>query len=522
MPASEAADRLPTLGLLVDRALSNPEGATTGPSCYETSFVARLPRSPDYVGVADAAMNHLVEDQHPDGSWGPSLAPPAYRLVPTLAATAATGLMQDRGARHVTSARDGLTWLSTHAEDFAPGSLPDTGGLEIIVAALLEDLDTLTVGRDAVLRHGVNRLARLHARGRRRLERLRGAMRSGRPLPPYADHFLEVLVSPADTALPGARWGALLEQGAVACSPAATATVLRAHGRPVPAATAYLVRNARDMAGAHPGFRPIPAFELAWIAHDVLRAGSVLPGTAADRMRRALQLCVTPDGVAIGPGAPADGDTTATTLAALRLLGADIDTTPLDRFEDAHAFATFYRGESGPSVTTNAHALEALTGPTPTAHTRRQRHKATDYLLDSQETGGLWTDRWHASPYYATACAMTALSLCAPRRPTRRIEASIDAVLGAQRPDGSWGVWGPTLDETAYAAGALIATAVDHRHDDRRQAVSRAAAFLTEALHAPADDAVNTPLWHGKELYQPTQVVRALSVAVTERAARAS
>ncbi|MFE2727315.1 prenyltransferase/squalene oxidase repeat-containing protein [Kitasatospora sp. NPDC059327] len=504
----------------MDRALSDPQGATTGPSCYETSFVARLPRTPDYVGIADAAMNHLVEDQRPDGSWGPSLAPPPYRLVPTLAATAATALRQDQDARHVTSAREGLAWLSAHAEEFPPERLPDTGGLEIIVAALLEDLDTLTVGQDAALLHGVHRLAQVHAPARHRLERLRGAMRSGHPLPPYADHFLEVLVSPADTPRSGARWGALLAQGAVACSPAATATLLRAHGGPVPAATAYLVSNARDMGGAQPGFRPIPAFELAWITRDVLRTGSVLPGTAADRMRRALRRSVTPDGVAVGPGAPADGDTTATTLAALRLLGADVDTTPLDRFEDVDAFATFYLGESGPSVTTNAHALEALTGPTPSAQTRRQRHKATEYLLDSQESGGLWTDRWHASPYYATACAMTALSLCAPKRPTPRIKASVDAMLREQRPDGSWGIWGPTLDETAHAAGALIATAVDHRHHDRRQAVSRAAAFLTDALHAHADDAVNTPLWHGKELYQPIQVVRALSVAVTERAAR--
>jgi hypothetical protein len=73
----------------------------------------------------------------------------------------------------------------------------------------------------------------------------------------------------------------------------------------------------------------------------------------------------------------------------------------------------------------------------------------------------------------------------------------------SQREDGSWGWFSRgTPEETAYAVQALMLAPAELRAGLKAQ-LNRAAAYLNETEGEPV-----IPMWVGKTLYGPTQVVR--------------
>jgi hypothetical protein len=140
------------------------------------------------------------------------------------------------------------------------------------------------------------------------------------------------------------------------------------------------------------------------------------------------------------------------------------------------------------------------------------------WLCDSQDADGSWSDKWHASPFYATACAVLALrdarsmgesGLISERDRMAAVTAAVDRavawVLATQHRNGSWGRWHGTAEETAYGLQILLYRArVDRRI---RAAATRGYRFLV--AH---EDVEPEPLWHDKDLYVPTNVVRAAVV----------
>src|SRR5690606_41793282 len=84
--------------------------------------------------------------------------------------------------------------------------------------------------------------------------------------------------------------------------------------------------------------------------------------------------------------------------------------------------------------------------------------KVTRWLLGQQGGDGFWTDRWHASPYYATASCALALERYGGSGSADAVARARAWVLRTQRPDGSWGRWEGTAEETAYAGQTLPLT----------------------------------------------------------------
>ena len=128
-------------------------------------------------------------------------------------------------------------------------------------------------------------------------------------------------------------------------------------------------------------------------------------------------------------------------------------------------------------------------------------------MTDQQGGDGAWTDKWHASPYYATMCVVTALREVESEAAdiAKTIEPAVGWVLATQRRDGSWGHFAGTAEETAYALQILLYKA---RLDRRtRAAARRGYAFL---VAAEGSDPVE--LWHGKDLYDAPHIVRAAVV----------
>ncbi len=400
------------------------------PSVYET---ARLVVHAPWLGGHDARIRYLVGAQHPDGTWG---GPAEYALVPTLSAVDA--LLQV--GQHAPAHR-GLKALYRLLR--RPPRLPDTVAVELIVPALAESLG---------LRSPFDTRP-LHA------------LRS-RPLPEKLWHTLEIF---------GPRPEVRTVNGIVAASPAATAVQL---GGPRPGESlAYLEKVQARHGGPVPAGVPVPLFERSWIIVALRSAGLDLhvPEATIDLIHAAFG----PDGAAGGPGLPADTDDTATALHALALCDSPRATGVLDKYREARYFACF-PAERTPSTSTNAHVLQAL----------GEDELLEEWLRDMQEPDGYWRDKWHASPYYATACVVNAL---------HGNKKATDWVLRNQRDDGSWGRWEGTYEETAYAIRIL-----SHSRQDVSEAMICGAQFMHEWGQRP-----HPPLWHDKDLYTPTRIVQA-------------
>ncbi|MFI7426943.1 prenyltransferase/squalene oxidase repeat-containing protein [Micromonospora sp. NPDC049836] len=506
-PAEAAAATADAVSRLVADVLARPAGRTC-PSPYET---ARLVASAPWLGYHAERIRFLLAGQRADGGWG---GPEGYALVPTLSVVDGLLATLDRDEPAGWS-RDGVRQAidrglrllldrSVGPSAFPP---PDLPAGDLIAPALAERIGARLADPPAGLADWRGARPPLPAgMGRGRLDAVRRLVRSGAPVPQKLVHALEVL-GPAATRL---RSVAPTPHGAVGASPAATAAWLGTPDGDQSAAVDFLDQVVADYQGPVPCATPITVFERSWVLGALARAG--VPAAVTAPLAAGLREALGPDGAATGPGLPADADTTAATLYALAAAGTRADPSGLFRYDLGTHFCT-WQGEDGASVSTNAHVLEAL-GPAAGGTDDRAvsaARRVTRWLLDQQQPDGSWSDRWHASPYYATASAVAALRAQTAPEVAPALRRAADGVLGSQHADGSWGRWGGTAEETAYAVQVLLAAPARPETD---AALARAVDHLRvgAAIQHP-------PLWHDKDLYHPPLIVRAAVLAAQKLAA---
>ncbi|MFI7514124.1 prenyltransferase/squalene oxidase repeat-containing protein [Micromonospora echinofusca] len=487
---------------LVAAMLAAPAG-TVSPSIYETGrLVGDAPWLPGHA----ERLRYLLAAQRADGGWG---APGAYGLVPTLSAVEAllsARRTDSREAHRLAPAVDrGVAALRDRLL-VAVEPVPDMPGVDLIVPALIDRIDALldggAVGRS---RPAAPALPMPYGMTRHRADAVGRLLAAGGPVPQKLWHAFEVLDARARVCLP-----ARPVSGAVGASPAATAAWLGdpARAGADPAALAYLTGVVARGGGPVPCTTPIAVFERAWVLSGLARVGAATDVPA--ELTGGLAAALGPTGAATSPGLPTDADTTAVTLFALARLGRPVAPDSLLAYDTGAHFCT-WQGEDGASVTTNAHVLEALGW-----HTRHRPgrpyadvvRRVAGWLVDGQHPDGSWTDRWHASPYYATASVAASLAEYAPDTAGERLDRAADWVRDTQRDDGSWGLWAGTPEETAYALQVLLGTGRAPRPGLAR-VVRRALAYLDDHREGTED----VPLWHDKDLYHPVLIVRAAVLA---------
>lgn len=342
-----------------------------------------------------------------------------------------------------------------------------------------------------------------------RLRRLRAAVRIGKPLPIQIFHSLEVLGSDLDYV-----HDVRDVNGVFGGSPAATIAMLSRSQTPLPRRSiAFISEMAARLGGALPVATQLDTFERSWLIYNLIQVGMALP---ADLVRAAAEYfttCLGSRGASFTPGQMPDADNSAVVLCVLSALDYPVEPSCLLTYEDETCFRC-YDGERNPSVSTNAHILEAFGTYMMQCGLSMPKYggaiaKISDYLLSAQRQDGSWLDKWHASPYYATACSLLALQRFGIGDTAAALNRAIAWVLRTQRDDGSWGFWCGTLEETAYALQMLLLAGRAESSVAIRQAAKQGERFLTEHLDAPPNAPVQMPLWHGKELYKPKRIVRA-------------
>ncbi|WP_218158892.1 prenyltransferase/squalene oxidase repeat-containing protein [Streptosporangium canum] len=519
-PVSGEIDVVAAARELVAGLVAEPWGQASA-SVYETGRLVSL--APWLRGHA-ARVRFLLAAQRVDGGWGAS---GGYALVPTLSATEALAAELRRGApgsEHDILAKAvdrGLESLRSQLNAESSPLLPDMPAVELIAPALISMIN-------GYLGEGGGRLEVPTGMDEAKLSVIRMRLASGAAVPQKLVHALEVAgeaavaapeVSPSPigtagtvSARAGTGGGPAAVAATIGASPAAGAAWLGAAGAHDPDAPVrrYLEEVVDRSGGPVPCALPITVFERGWVLSWLRRAG--IPVAVPPQLVGDLIEALGPEGSPAGPGLPLDADTTSVALYALALLGAGREPDCLWPYETSTHFCT-WRGEEGASPTVNAHVLDAfgeylrrVPGPSPRYEAAVGRLAA--WLRDHQRAEGSWQDRWHASPYYATACCALALESFGGEDSADAVGGAVRWVLGTQREDGSWGRWEGTAEETAYALQTLLLTTAASG-EERAEAVERGYRYLWGSVSDRGVPVSMPPLWHDKDLYVPVAVVRA-------------
>jgi len=460
-------------------------------SAYDTAFVARVRRASDPNEPAyPRAVEWLLAHQNPDGSFGTTLPILKEQVLATVSAVLALSELpagrQDGAVQQAQQRAQQFLWEKTQQWQLGPQPV----AFEILLPSLLE------AARARSLPLPYDRFAPIISQREAKIGHVPPRLVYNVPSPLL--HSLEYLGDGLDAAAIRQQQAA---NGSFGNSPSATAFFLTRSDSA--AARRYLDGLAAASAdGGIPNVAPFDVFERAWVLANLLRAG--LKPAEAQPHAEYLRAALTDDGVGIAKeGLRPDADDTALSLLVLAHYGHAMSPLPLQSFEGTTSFYCFPL-ERHPSVSANSHVLQATTACAPFPRRSAIQHKIVGFLRDAHVDGAYWFDKWHSSPLYATAHAVFALTAAAPDL----CRAAVAWLRDTQRPDGSWGWYKQgTPEETAYAVQAWM-SASDALQAEHPVDLPRARAYLQTTGGVPP-----TPLWIGKALYAPLNVVASAILA---------
>jgi halimadienyl-diphosphate synthase len=479
------------------RALVSGLGGRMNASPYDIAWLARLPADSGYGARWPDLLDWLLEHQWPDGSWGGAIPYFHDRILCTLMAVIALR-EREPGERAAEAIRRGerYMWRHFHCLHHDPVELV---GFELIFPTLLAQARTL----------GLDVPAHSCGYGRVRGAKLRLLPMDAMYAPGTSVAFsLEFLGARGDPEQLGTLAGT---NGSIANSPATTAYLVLQRGADREALD-YL-EQVRAQAGGVPHFYPLRIFEIAWVLEHLTFGGFLLnDGDVVDpAVWQELESAVGEHGVSMDPAFGIDdGDTTAVTARMLALVGRPVDPRILHHFEDPETriFRTF-SFERNASVSTNAHSLEALALMPGYPDRQEVWDRVVTMLLASRKYQSYWIDKWHASPFYATAHVL--ISLLQSNEPLiSECLGSLDWLIHMQRGDGSWGYFGQgSAEETAYVLLTLLRFHQRFKNVDV-DVLKRGAEYLWRTFEI---EQAYPDLWIAKSLFAPEGVVESAILA---------
>jgi halimadienyl-diphosphate synthase len=465
-------------------------------TAYDTAWTARLGEI-DW-SISSQSLSWLAENQLPDGSWG-ALQPVYYhdRVLCTLAAMIALTYRGRRGHDKL-QIENGRLALERIVSGATQGLQADpngaTVGFEMIAPILAEEAERLGI----IKNQGDRILGRLSKQRAKKLSYLKGKMINRHVTMAFSaemsgtdgQHMLDIEnLQESD--------------GSVGVSPSATAYFATYIKRGDEASLNYL-RNVRNPDGGMPNVAPFDVFEIAWTLWNL----SLIPDLGnKDKLKPHLDFLSNAWQPRVGIGFASgysvkDSDDTGLVFETLLRYGIEKDIASVLAYEEDDHFRCFDL-EVNPSISANIHVLSAL-AQSGLDKGNSSVEKVLGFLHRSKDSHlPFWADKWHSSPYYATAHAIIA---CAGID-NDLVSESVEWILKTQNRDGSWGTYMPTAEETAYALQALWIW-------DQNVASIPNTVFKNGArwLKEHMDDAY-PPLWIGKCLYSPNLVIRSAIIS---------
>jgi halimadienyl-diphosphate synthase len=263
-----------------------------------------------------------------------------------------------------------------------------------------------------------------------------------------------------------------------------------------------------------PTFFPLNRYDQQWgllalLCSDLL--GEPRLESAARPHVEELARVLGPRGIGFTDRFIPDGDCTSATVAILHVTGHAVDTSVIKQFQDGNYFYT-YPGELQPSLSTTAHAVMAL------AMVGEDVSQWQDFLVRQQEKDGRWLrDKWHASWFYVHTQVMLSL---AGSRHVDALNASVDALLRSQHPEGGWGAGArPTASETSYAVMALhVVQKRGLARDGLQDGLRKAYRWMLREYRPFVS--TREEFWIAKTLYSPMRIERSFELAAMLMLAR--
>ena len=459
------------------------------PTAYDTAWAASVP------SFADPGRSHypqslrwILAHQNSDGSWGSNSYYWFDGVVSTLAALVAVARFpNERGARAAQRAAE--RFLATTTPLSHPSGEPV--GFELLLPTLINRARKA----GAAVPDSLNAIDGIRAR-------------KLTPIPPESltrselstIHSLEFLIESIQL---DQLKSAQASNGSIGNSPAATAAFLERTRDS--RAEAYLSGcMALSGNGSLPVLHPCEQFESIWRLSHLLVSCVPLNEWADQSIGDRLAGWFTDGGVAFSATFDVpDLDDTAVAAILLDHLGYPTNPEVIERFASDGYYAT-YRYDRGSSVGSNAYVLQAI-GRLPRYPARLERARMVlDYLAQARTDDTYWYDKWHTSPYYATAHVLRAL--CDAPAPLAREARALAVpalrwIEATQQADGGWGAYEhTTAEESSYAVLAALAWIPDIA--DRQSLFESARARLEGA----ADETIPA-LWIGKCSYLPPRIV---------------
>lgn len=462
---------------------------TFSTTAYDTAWVCRVtdqPRSrcPSF----PQSLEWLRRRQFPNGSWGSEIEYYHDRILSTLSAILALAEVgSQNGDRKAILRGERYIWEKFDALQFDPH---DTVGFELILPTLFEQ------GKELGLDLPYDRCERYRQIRAEKLNMIPSEMLYSRKV--SSTHSLEFMGKSLNPdALPDLQES----NGSFGYSPAATAYALNFDPNNQPARN-YLAETLCVGGGAAMSAHPVEVFNKSWVLYNLELAGC-LPDyqeQARPHLEYLWKCWDNEHGVGFSRHYPvADLDDTAVVFKLLRRAGYPVNPEVFLRYEKETHF-TCYTFERTPSIGANVHLLDALNTCLGFEHRPRMVRKILRFLRTSRLQDAFWSDKWHISPYYMTSHAVIALL----GFDHELAHDAVQWILYTQRPDGSWGYYRPTAEETAYCLQALLS----YHHAAGKidsDVIYRAADYLARHL----DYCEMPAMWIEKCLYVPEHIVEA-------------
>jgi halimadienyl-diphosphate synthase len=459
-------------------------------TAYDTAWIARLGEIEPKMSTA--ALGWICDNQLPDGGWGAKEVHYYHdRVISTLSAMIAL-THQGRRAGDKKLIEKGLLALEkitdTTTRELAAAPRGPTVGFEMIAPTLVAEAERLGI----IKQQGDRILGRLKKMREIKMSKLAGIK---------INRYITVAFSAEMAGIDGKQMldteNLQEENGSVGCSPSATSYFALEVKKGDKKALDYLNKICGEDGGA-PNVAPFDTFETAWALWNL----SFLPDyiSLKDEIQHLLDSLSQSWDKQNGAGFSSeysvnDGDGSAMVFDTLARYGITKKIDNILKYEEKDWFRCFDL-ENEPSLSANVHILSALRQ----AGYKKDSpsiSKILDFLQKNKSNAGYWSDKWHISPYYTTAHAIIACASYA----NEIVSDAVDWLIKTQKQDGSWGLFAPTMEETAYALHALWLWDQNVQHIPR-ECLHNGKIWLEDHQEHEYNS-----LWVGKCLYSPRLVI---------------